>query len=144
MDPYAELISTRALIARRYEDTQNLPPAALPQRTVPAAVPVDIYEDPDGFRVTAELPGADPRSLEVTVVDNVLSIRGQIQLPAGPPPHTYRHRSPCCGPVARDVPLPKPVSGDEAAASFRDGVLVVTVPKAAAAPAHIPVKPPGE
>lgn len=142
MDAFAELISTRALIARRHEDTWKLPPATLPLRSAASSVPVDIYEDVHEFRVVAELPGIDSASLEVTVAGNVLSIRGRVPSLSGPPPRTYSHRSACCGPVAREVALPKPVNGDETTAVIRDGTLVVTLPKAVGAgAAHIPVNP---
>ena len=83
------------------------------------------FVDGDRFVLRAELPGIDPdKDVEVTVTDGVLKIQAHRH-----EAHKDRHRSEFFyGELARTLTLPK--GGDEAAltASYRDGILEVSVP----------------
>jgi HSP20 family protein len=93
--------------------------------------PVNIYDDGTGFVVRAEIPGLDKEGLEVNVKGEELTLKGErrFQEPAG----ASFHRRECGhGKFARVVTLPAPVDAEKIAASYRDGVLEVVLPRAVA------------
>ena len=82
-------------------------------------------------RVSAELPGMDEKDVEVLVEDGTLTIRGERKSETE---HKDRHFSErYYGPFERSISLPFEVEEDKAEASFRNGVLTVTLPKSAKA-----------
>lgn len=86
---------------------------------------VEDYLDEDAYVLRAELPGVDPeKDVEVTVEDDVLTIRGERREEA-------REKNRCefhYGSFRRSVTLPKGARSDEITASYDDGVLEVRVP----------------
>src|SRR5688572_2216936 len=91
--------------------------------------PVDLYETPDHYVITAELPGMHRNDLEIELHEGRLTLSG-----------VRRERLPCeeyhriergHGSFSRTFQLPLPVDGDRITADLRDGVLTVTCPKEA-------------
>lgn len=105
---------------------------------------VDVKESKRGISVTAELPGVDEDDLDVRLDGSTLTIRGETR-----EERTDREdgwtRSECSyGSFSRSVPLGIEVEMDRVKATFRKGVLKVTLPKAkvhATDSARIEVKP---
>ena len=91
--------------------------------------PVDIYENADGYVITAALPGANPNEVEITTLDRAVTIAVEIKSPAaeGSQP-LYREMT--FGKFRRDIRLPGEVAYDRAEAEFQNGVLTLTLPKA--------------
>ena len=92
---------------------------------------LDIYEEKDNFVVKAELPGVDPQNVDIEVHDSTLVLRGERRF--DDPAETnvaYHRREREQGQFRRVVRLPGKVDGDQAAASYHDGVLSIRVPKA--------------
>ena len=107
----------------------------------PAGVPTLSIEDSgDALSLRAELPGMTEKELELTVTGNSLTLKGErkVEAPAG---HTT-HRSERKGyRFARTFELGTKVDPDKVQASLTNGVLTVTLPKAAdAKPKQIQVK----
>lgn len=104
---------------------------------------VNVYEDKDNVVVETPLAGVDPEKVDIEIEDNVLKISGSAQSKSevdDKDKHFYRKeiRS---GSFYRAVALPKSVEGSKAEASFKNGVLKVTVPKSdQAKPRTIKVK----
>jgi HSP20 family protein len=95
----------------------------------------------DAILVKAEVPGIDPKEIEVTVQDQVLTIKGEKrEEKEEKDEHRYRaERS--YGTFARAIRLPAPVEAGKASATFKNGILTVKLPKGAAAKGTtIPVK----
>lgn len=89
------------------------------------APPVDIYEDKEGLRVLADLPGADPAGIDVRVDQGVLTIQARTQhLAAGEP--VYREFK--LVNFFRQFQLPEKVSVEGIAADVQNGVLTLWVP----------------
>jgi HSP20 family protein len=89
---------------------------------------VDVYETPEAYVFTAELPGMKPEAVVIEVKENTLTIKGErpsVGLKEG---ERFHHRERPSGRFARVFRLPKPVAADAVAASYRDGILSVTVP----------------
>jgi HSP20 family protein len=104
------------------------------------APPIDVYETEDRYVVTAEVPGLAREQIDVAVQDNRLSIRGARS--GGTPESSTRHYHQVergHGAFERVFRFADPVEQDRITADLRDGVLTVTLPKAAAPPRRIQV-----
>jgi HSP20 family protein len=92
--------------------------------------PVDLYENAGGFVLTAELPGLKRADVEIQAEDSRVVIRGHRA--SGPvPPEQYQRVERGHGRFSRSFVLPEPIEVDRVSAELKDGVLTVTIPKAA-------------
>ena len=101
--------------------------------------PVDLYETATGFVLTAELPGLTRDQIELQAEDNRIVIRGARA--SGPPgkevPCEQYHRiERGHGPFSRAFALPEAIDVERVSADLKDGLLTVTIPKAADRGAH--------
>ena len=92
---------------------------------------VELGETDKEIRVTAELPGLDEKDVEITVEDGALTLRGEKRSEVEDKDRGYTERS--YGRFERRIGLPQGIDRDHAAATFRNGVLTVTLPKTEAA-----------
>jgi HSP20 family protein len=93
-------------------------------------LPVDIRQSEDAFVIEASVPGFKPEDVEVTFDDGVLTIRGQHRSETEDKQGQYVRRERRQSAVYRQIGLPAEVRPDEIRASFDNGVLRVTVPRA--------------
>ncbi|MFG1235598.1 Hsp20/alpha crystallin family protein [Xanthobacter autotrophicus DSM 597] len=90
---------------------------------------MNIWTGPDGAVITAEIPGVSPDDLEITVHQNTVAFRGQrMAEPVGEGDILHR-RERVAGAFARSLVLPFRVDGDKAAATFRNGLLRLDLPR---------------
>lgn len=103
---------------------------------------VDVKETDDAVQVTAELPGMDPKDVELTLENGVLTIRGQKrETSERKEGETVLAREIRYGSFSRSLALPGAAAGAEATARFDKGVLTVTVPKSPEArPTRVPIQ----
>lgn len=94
------------------------------------APPLDLYEEDDRFVIKLDLPGMHSENIEVTLDQNLLSIRGERMFEDEAKQESYHRIERRYGSFARSVSLPAQVDADAIQAEFTDGVLTVTVPKA--------------
>ncbi|MBW1717274.1 MAG: Hsp20 family protein [Deltaproteobacteria bacterium] len=94
---------------------------------------VDMSETDKEIRITAELPGVDKDSIDVSVTDDRVSIRGEKKEHEEKEERGYYKLERSYGFFHRSFYLPCEVESDKADASFKDGVLTVKLPKSAAA-----------
>lgn len=98
--------------------------------SMPVSVPaMDIAEKPYGFEVTTELPGLAEKDVEVKVSDGSLIIRGEKQEETEEKDKNYFLQERRFGAFERSFSLPEGVDVDRIEASFRNGVLTVSMPK---------------
>ena len=98
------------------------------------AVPsVDIVEKDNAYEVTAELPGMDEKNVEVKLVDGGLTIKGEKREEKEEKKKDYYLHERHFGSFERSFPVPEGVETDKIEASFKKGVLTVTLPKKAKA-----------
>lgn len=90
---------------------------------------LDMSETENDVTIKAELPGVDPKEVDVRVQGNVLSIRGEKKLDHEEKRRDYQYVERQYGAFHRSVPLPPSVDPDKVDASFKDGVLTLTVAK---------------
>ena len=94
----------------------------------PLGMPMDVYRAQDGsYHVEADLPGADPDSVEVTVEHSVLTIRAERTPHYGGSEQVLVAERPQ-GSFARQLSLGEGVDSDNLTAGYADGVLHVTIP----------------
>jgi HSP20 family protein len=95
--------------------------------------PVNLYETSDGFVLTAELPGMKLEDIQLAVQGNRLSIRGERKISYPNDERTNLHRRERqVGQFRRAFELPVAVDSEKVEASYRNGVLLVKLPKSAA------------
>jgi len=97
---------------------------------------VDIVESPEQVVVRVDLPGVDPENVEVLLVGNMLTVKGESPVAAAQPGETrHRHERPS-GAFSRSIPLPIAVDPEHVAAESKHGVLTITLAKAERAKAR--------
>jgi len=100
----------------------------------------NIWEDEQNLYAETEVPGLKMQDLEIYVVGNELTVKGERKVEEREG-ETYHRRERPLGSFQRTIPLPMPIDADKVEASLRDGVLTITMPKAEAAkPRRIEVK----
>jgi HSP20 family protein len=92
---------------------------------------VEVSETDKDLRISAELPGIDEKDVEVLMADGVLTIRGEKKSEVEDKERAFSERY--YGRFERRIPLGQDVDEDKVEASFKNGVLTVTVPKMAQA-----------
>lgn len=90
---------------------------------------VDIKEFDDKFVLDADIPGVDPKDIDITMEDGVLSVRGKRELENVEERKNFRRVERSYGSFYRRFSLPETVDGDNIKATARDGVLTVEIPK---------------
>jgi len=93
--------------------------------------PVDIVEEADAYVLRADVPGADPASVNVHFEKGVLTVRADRPAPKGEGDVLYREFEPCS--FERTFTVANIVDADKVKAAYALGVLTVTLPKADAA-----------
>lgn len=92
---------------------------------------VDVREDGDKYVFIADVPGVDPKDIDVTCENGVLSIRGEKKTEAVAEKEGYRRVERSRGNFYRRFSLPDNVDTDKIRANVRHGVLELTIPKLA-------------
>ena len=106
----------------------------------PSYPAMNVWINEDGAIVTAELPGFDPEALDISVVNDTLTLSGN-RCADEAEGATYHRRERRCGKFSRSFQLPFLVEGSEVEASFEQGVLKIELPRAEAdKPKKISVK----
>ena len=90
---------------------------------------VDIYENKDQIVLEAELPGMKQDDFELTVENNVITLRGERQFEKKEDSDNYHRVERSYGSFTRSFTLPQTVSAEGATAEYNNGVLRVTLPK---------------
>ncbi len=90
---------------------------------------VDIRETRDALELTAELPGVDPKDVDVTVENGVLTIHGERKFEKEEEGQTYHRVERVYGTFERSFTLPNSVDADKIKATYKNGLLILTVPK---------------
>jgi HSP20 family protein len=94
---------------------------------------VDVAETEKGYKVVAELPGMDEKNIEVKIANGMLTINGEKQEDKEEEKQDYYVRERSFGSFERTFQVPDGVDLDQVDASFKKGVLTVTLPKIAEA-----------
>ena len=100
--------------------------------------PVDIYETAGEYVVTAELPGMGRDDIQIQVREGKLVVKG-VRPVRNATCEQYHRVERGRGPFSRTFTLPAPIEVDQISADLRDGLLTITIPKAAGSQRRIEV-----
>ncbi|MBS1235106.1 MAG: molecular chaperone [Nitrospirae bacterium] len=97
---------------------------------------VDVTENEKEFNISAELPGMDDKDIDVSLQNDMLTIRGEKKEEKEDKGKDYYRMERSYGYFSRTIPLPVEVETDKVDAKFKKGVLTITLPKTAKAVAE--------
>lgn len=90
---------------------------------------IDVSEDEKSIQVNAELPGMTEKDIEVTLHDNVLTLKGEKKHEEEKKDQNYHCIERRYGSFHRSFPLPQEVEIEKIDASFKNGILSIAIPK---------------
>ena len=126
-DPFGEVLRMQRDMDRIFS---RLGSAEVSGESVAWMPKVDVKRKDDDIVVRAELPGIDPAEVEVEVTDGVLTIRGERRQEAKQEGEDWLVCESCYGSFERSLTIPESVDPAAITADYKDGILVVHVPKA--------------
>ena len=91
---------------------------------------MNVWSSPDGLVVDAELPGVDPKDVDISVLGDELTLRGKVNVQEPGRNETYHRRERATGEFVRTLQLPFRANAGAVKASYRNGVLRLSVPRA--------------
>lgn len=129
--PFCDLMATERGFDRLFRDAFS---SVLPGRegelpTRAWAPAVDICENENNIVLKAELPGVDPKDVEVRVEDNTLYLKGERKFEKDTKEENYHRIERSYGSFARSFTLPNSIDAEKVAAEYKDGLLTLTLPK---------------
>lgn len=104
--------------AFRFENAFTLPAPAM-----------EVSEDKDAYRLTAELPGMSEKDIEVALTDGMLTLKGEKKQEKEQKEKNFYLSERAYGAFERSFTLPDGIDADKVAADFAKGVLTITLPK---------------
>jgi len=131
-EPFRNLVTVQDRMNRIFEEAFRGAPRgteeewALGGAWAPA---VDIYEHEGNLVLKAELPGIDPKDVDVQVENNVLTLRGERKFDAEVKREEYHRVERAYGTFSRSFTLPNVIDTAKIKAEFKDGLLRVTLPQ---------------
>ncbi len=139
-DPFTDLVSLREAMNRLFEESVVRPGAftgasasagvgAAPGQPAARPVPVDVWQTADEVVVRATMPGVRPENVEISVVGDLLTLRGEQEREQEEAGRAWVRRERAHASFYREVPLPTLVQADRATATFEHGVLTIRLPK---------------
>ena len=112
----------------RLWDDFKVPYFPSPARQVPS---IDLSETADKLILRAEIPGIKPEDLDITIHENILTIKGEIKSEAHESDGDYHRMESRRGYFSRVIELPCKVMIDEVEARYDNGILSIVMPKCA-------------
>jgi HSP20 family protein len=145
-EPFRELLSTQDRLNQLFSQTfsQFFGPEGKELGARTWAPALDIHETDHDLVIDAELPGVDPKDIDVRVENNTLFIKGERKFEKSTDEGNYHRVERSYGSFSRSLTLPSSVNGDGAQAEYRDGVLRLKLAKREEAkPKAIPINAAG-
>ena len=131
-EPFRDLVAVQDRLNRIFDDTFRGNPRgsdedwALGGQWAPS---VDIFEHEGNLVLRAELPGIEPKDVDVHVENNVLTLRGERKFEDEKNGRNYHRVERSYGQFVRSFTLPNDVDRDNVKATFTNGLLEVAIPK---------------
>ncbi len=134
-DPFEEVGTLRRAMDRLFDDffspvrrsTRELAARGLAAMEWEPAV--EMYETDHEVVVRAEMPNIDPKSVDISVTSDAITLKGQTKSEEEQKDRNYYRRELRYGAFVRTLSLPTEVKSAEAKATYKDGVLEVKIPK---------------
>ena len=128
-EPFRDLFVTQDRFNRLFNETFS---RAFGDEEAPVrswAPAVDILENEGNIVLKAELPGIDPKDVEVRVEDNTLYLKGERKFEKEVKEENYHRVERSYGSFARSFALPGSIDSEKVQAEYKDGLLTLTIPK---------------
>ena len=132
-EPFRDLLGLQERMNRLFDESYRGAPRgadagewALGGSWAPA---VDIYEQDGNIVMKAELPGVDPKAVDIRLENNTLTLRGERKLDSEVKQDSYHRVERSYGAFSRSFTLPTVVDQGNIKAEFKDGVLKLVLPK---------------
>ncbi len=131
-DPFRDLVTLQERMNRMFDESfrgasrSGSEDWALGGAWAPA---VDIYEQDGNIVLKAELPGVDPKQVDVRLESNTLTLSGERKVDHEVKQEHYHRVERAYGSFTRSFTLPSTVDQEKIKADYKDGVLKVTLPK---------------
>ena len=104
---------------------------------------INLYEAETDYYLVAPIPGVRPEDLDVTIVENTLTIKGERRRTSAVPEEKYRRQERWHGKWSRTIQVPDNTDSNAVTASMENGVLVLRLPKVPESrPRQVPVQVP--
>jgi len=128
-DPFREMMTLRNVMDRMFEDSMVRRLQSATDGTE-GFLPLDMYQTDNEVVIKASLPGMKPENVDISITGDVLTIRAEQQQEEEAKDENYIVRERRYGSTTRAIQIPVAVQGDKAEATFENGILVLTLPKA--------------
>ncbi len=99
-------------------------------RRAPTFPALNVWTNADGVLVTAEIPGVKPDAFDISIVDKTLTLKGARQPDNLGEDVTMHRQERGCGEFNRTLSLPYNINKEQIEATFKNGVLTITLPRA--------------
>jgi HSP20 family protein len=140
-DPFRELTTIRNMMDRLLEEPMNETDGGFSRQYNAFPLALDVIEDEEAYTVKASVPGVNPDDIEITMADNILTIKGEMHDEKDVEEKRYRLHERRFGSFQRSVTLPVTVDSENVEATHENGVLSLRLPKSEAVkPKKISVK----
>jgi len=129
-EPLRDFMTLREAMDRLFEDSFV---GRRPREWAPAlesTLALDMYQTEDATVIKSSVPGIKPEEIDISITRNTLTISGKCKEEEEIKEENYIRRERRYGSFSRSVVLPEGLEPDKAEASFEDGVLTLTIPKA--------------
>lgn len=127
-EPWAAMNRLHQQLDQLFGDTFGTPEASS-SRDVAWMPAVDVHEEAERFIVRADLPGVDPKDIEVTAENGVLTIRGERRIERREAGQGFERLERVSGSFLRRFTLPEGAQAEAIKAKQMNGVLEVSIPK---------------
>ena len=130
-DPFRDLVGLQERMNRMFDESYRGARTHSDEWAIGGAwaPAVDIYEHDGNIVLKAELPGIDPKSVDVRLENNTLTLRGERKFDTDVKQDSYHRVERAYGSFTRSFTLPTIVDQEKMKADYKDGVLQVTLPK---------------
>jgi HSP20 family protein len=129
-DPFSEAVTLREAMDRLFEDSWVPSRRRMAEGGRNYRLPLDAYVTQDEIVVSANMPGVKPESVEITLEGETLTIKAERPAPLENVEYVMQERP--YGTFMRTLNINVPVESEKAEASFENGLLTLTIPKAEA------------
>lgn len=127
-DPFQEVLGLRDAMNQLFEES-FVRPTWRRNSSAALSFPVDVLETENGYQVQALLPGLNPENVEVSALQNTLTIKGHLESWVKPGQQgTWLVREINTGTCERNLSFPKSIDVDKIETSYQQGVLSMSVP----------------
>jgi HSP20 family protein len=137
--PFTEVVSLREAMDRLFDERfmRTIWPISGDRPIVPA---LDLFTTPEAVVAKVALPGVKPADVDISIVDDFVTIKGSFTEEKETNESGYVQKELSTGTFERSFATPTAIKSEKAEATFKDGLLTLTLPKSEAAkPQHVKV-----